>query len=369
MTKKEFFRYLEKRLAVLDKKERADILAEFDQHINNKIASGCTEEQAIADFGDLEQFVEEILEAYKVDPEYDRGGNEGFVQRLGRGINSFAEALLAMDKKQLLRALVKLAVLIVALVLVKLLINPFADVFGGLFAPFGSGVHNFFGTLIYFLLNLIYLVVFVYAVYLFIVKVFLEESGKQTPPSEGHYFKGHKKRKQKEDDSVEDYKYEAVNKQEGDAAANSAESGRQAEQGAAHTEPSDSKILADIKAMGSKFNKTRQEKQEQKTAKQAVKQNDDNSFVDLLKICLKILVVFLMLPVLAYLVFNAVGLVTAFIMMCWGLPAAGITIIALGSLLCVGVFTVFVFDVVFGGKKRQTARMRGSADKNSEREV
>lgn len=72
MTKTEFLEYLEKRLQVLNKKEREDILSEYAQHIELKMESGLSEEEAIHDFGDIGELAAEILDAYNVNPEYQK---------------------------------------------------------------------------------------------------------------------------------------------------------------------------------------------------------------------------------------------------------------------------------------------------------
>ncbi len=72
MTKVEFLTYLEKRLQVLNQKEREDLLAEYAQHIDMKMASGMSEEEAVKDFGDVHQLADELLEAYNINPDYDK---------------------------------------------------------------------------------------------------------------------------------------------------------------------------------------------------------------------------------------------------------------------------------------------------------
>lgn len=72
MNKEEFLKNLESKLEVLNKSEREDILNEYEQHIELRMKSGLSEEGAIKDFGDLDELVKEILEAYNVDPEYGR---------------------------------------------------------------------------------------------------------------------------------------------------------------------------------------------------------------------------------------------------------------------------------------------------------
>ena len=70
MNKKEFLEALRKALAVLDETEQRDIIDEYEQHIDMKVASGLTEEEAIADFGDFNEMTAELLEAYHVRADY-----------------------------------------------------------------------------------------------------------------------------------------------------------------------------------------------------------------------------------------------------------------------------------------------------------
>ncbi len=86
MTKNEFFKYLDKRLSVLNEKEREDIKSEYSQHIDMKIQSGKSEEEAIKDFGDIESFVDDILSAYNVDPNYRKSHIDSKIA--GKAINN-----------------------------------------------------------------------------------------------------------------------------------------------------------------------------------------------------------------------------------------------------------------------------------------
>lgn len=70
MTKTEFLRFLEQRLMVLNDSERADLLNEYEEHIDMKIESGLSEEEAIAGFGDPEELVKELLDAYHLNTDY-----------------------------------------------------------------------------------------------------------------------------------------------------------------------------------------------------------------------------------------------------------------------------------------------------------
>ena len=73
MTKTEFILELRKNLAVLKDEEIEDIVEEYEQHIDMKVQSGLTEEEAIEDFGSIRELCREILEAYHVKSDYDQG--------------------------------------------------------------------------------------------------------------------------------------------------------------------------------------------------------------------------------------------------------------------------------------------------------
>ncbi len=67
MKQEEFFKLLDRRLSVIEDSERRDILEEYRQHITMKIKEeGISEEEALADFGDVDDFADEILSAYHV---------------------------------------------------------------------------------------------------------------------------------------------------------------------------------------------------------------------------------------------------------------------------------------------------------------
>ena len=72
MTKKEFLEKLEHKLHLLKRDEIQDILDEYSGYIDNKLQEGKTEDEAVADFGNLDDLAREILSAYKIDAKYTR---------------------------------------------------------------------------------------------------------------------------------------------------------------------------------------------------------------------------------------------------------------------------------------------------------
>lgn len=66
MKKDEFLNLLDKKLQVINERERRDIIDEYRTHIEMKMKEGKTEEEAIEDFGDIDELVDDILDAYKI---------------------------------------------------------------------------------------------------------------------------------------------------------------------------------------------------------------------------------------------------------------------------------------------------------------
>lgn len=72
MNKKKFLKILEEKLQILSEEERNDILNEYKGTIEEKVRHGSSEEEAVADFGSIEELSREILKAYKINPDYSK---------------------------------------------------------------------------------------------------------------------------------------------------------------------------------------------------------------------------------------------------------------------------------------------------------
>lgn len=66
MLKSEFLDLLNQKLSLINDKEKEDIILEYGTYIDDKIASGVSEEEAVAGFGDVDELAREILSAYKI---------------------------------------------------------------------------------------------------------------------------------------------------------------------------------------------------------------------------------------------------------------------------------------------------------------
>ncbi|MDD2181684.1 MAG: hypothetical protein PHW32_04885 [Bacilli bacterium] len=104
MTKKQFLSELEIRLSVLNDVEKQDIINEYKDIIEEKIRNGKTIKEAIADFGDIDELTEEILKAYKINPNYNKKennqtGSSNVSVGLESGIRKVAKKLAVATKQ------------------------------------------------------------------------------------------------------------------------------------------------------------------------------------------------------------------------------------------------------------------------------
>ena len=70
MSKEEFLKQLQERIRILQPSEQQDILDEYAQHIQMRMEGGLSEEEAIRDFGSLDDLVAQIPEAYHISPDW-----------------------------------------------------------------------------------------------------------------------------------------------------------------------------------------------------------------------------------------------------------------------------------------------------------
>lgn len=76
MNKETFLEELQQHLRILEAQEQQDILEEYAQHIDMKMLKGLSEEEAIRDFGPVQELAAGILSAYHVNPEFEENNKK-----------------------------------------------------------------------------------------------------------------------------------------------------------------------------------------------------------------------------------------------------------------------------------------------------
>lgn len=156
MNKRKFLKELEKRLEILTKTEKEDIINEYRDIIEEKVKHGKTEEEAVKEFGSINELSKEILSAYKINPEYQEddepidimGTTENLIKKGAKKLSEVTEDVVDSLKKSdvelttetIFEIIIKVLVVLLGLAILKL---PFwfvgelgATIFNIGFAPF-----------------------------------------------------------------------------------------------------------------------------------------------------------------------------------------------------------------------------------------
>lgn len=124
MSKEEFINKLRKKLDILEKKEIDDIVEEYEGYIEEKKASGMSEEEAVKALGNIDEIVKDLLSAYKIKEDYNetKGINiiNTFVDAILNGIDAIILAFKNKSSKEIARIIVKTILLIFVLSLGKI---------------------------------------------------------------------------------------------------------------------------------------------------------------------------------------------------------------------------------------------------------
>lgn len=163
MNKRKFLKALEQKLIILSDSEKEDILNEYRDIIEEKVKHGKTEEEAVKEFGSIEELSKEILSAYKINPEYQEKSvdqkekkdkkefvetTEDFIKKSAKKLSevtedvveSFKESNVEFTTEKIFEIIIKVLLVLLGLALLKL---PFylvgelgANIFNIGFAPF-----------------------------------------------------------------------------------------------------------------------------------------------------------------------------------------------------------------------------------------
>lgn len=173
MNKKQFISELEKRLKVLNENERKDIINEYSDIINEKVKNGKTEEQAVLEFGNIDSLVKEILESYKINPDYDNGfskkakevasNTEDFIKKGAKKladtttnvVNDFKNSGSTLTLETIFEIILKVFVFLIILAILRipfyLLRSLGSSVLGGIFDPFDLGLSIIWNIIMWFI--------------------------------------------------------------------------------------------------------------------------------------------------------------------------------------------------------------------------
>ena len=182
MTKKQFLSTLKNKLHILNDKEIEAILKEYEDHIDLKVKDGLTEEEAIQDFGDIDQLAKEILSAYKISDRYTSETSKIeyyinlIVDKIISFFHDFSKLLATQKGENIIRIVFKVLLILIFIWLLKL---PFLLIEGiGRVVLQTLPFYNPFVKVWELLIDFAYVVVSVILLYLLIKRVIQEEQVK-----------------------------------------------------------------------------------------------------------------------------------------------------------------------------------------------
>ena len=139
MKKREFLQQLKKGLSILEEKEVEDILKEYDGYIEEKIANGKSETEAVASFGDVTELTNELLKAYKIKTKEPEDPIGHFASKVISNIDTLINDFNHKSTKEIIKFVVEIVVIFGFIILchipVSFLVSFGANVFGILSSP------------------------------------------------------------------------------------------------------------------------------------------------------------------------------------------------------------------------------------------
>lgn len=174
MSKDEFLQTLDRRLHIINEKERRDIIDEYRSHIEMKIKEGKSEEEAIEDFGNIDELVNEILDAYKINTShtssYDAKFNR-FMDEMYDGFKRFVSSFTRLDADDVVRLIFEVLVVLLLLMILKIPFSILSSLGSSLLHDLiGFGVGSTLGFIWRFVIGIAYVAVFVLVLFSVISK-------------------------------------------------------------------------------------------------------------------------------------------------------------------------------------------------------
>ncbi len=159
MNKSKFEAYLRDKLSILQEEEIDEILAEYLQHIDMRVKEGVSEEEAIADFGDLDDLVNDLLDAYKINR--NERDFENFENRLKHILNTSMDFINRIAASIMKRSSGEIIGIIVEFLVACLAVGIINSVIGSLLGSFSAAFYfrpYFLTSIIRFVINIIRIV-------------------------------------------------------------------------------------------------------------------------------------------------------------------------------------------------------------------
>lgn len=166
MNKENFLNKLRKRLDILQDGEIEDIISEYETYIDEKVASGKTEEEAVKELGNFNEIVDDLLSAYKVKSKSDdnKYNVNNIFNKIGDTIDRVLNSLSQKSPRELVKILIEIVIILLIVGFFKIPVDLLRDLGTELFFNLGSlgivldNIWRFIIELSYFILAVIIII-------------------------------------------------------------------------------------------------------------------------------------------------------------------------------------------------------------------
>ena len=160
MTKEEFIIKLKKKLDILEKSEIEDIVSEYEGYIEEKMASGMSEKEAVKALGNIDEIAKDLLSAYKIKDNYHENNSinviNKFTDAIIDGIDSFINVFRGKSSKEVARIIVEIFLLFVLISLCRIPFEILSEIGYDTFMVFGYKIGDVLYSIWRLILDLIY---------------------------------------------------------------------------------------------------------------------------------------------------------------------------------------------------------------------
>ncbi|MCI8394297.1 MAG: dicarboxylate/amino acid:cation symporter [Bacilli bacterium] len=160
MNLEEFIKKLREKLAILEEKEIEDIIEEYTGYIEEKVQNGKTEE-AIADFGDMDELVTELLKAYKINVEknkVEKNALNHIADTFCKWVDRFISVFANKSGSEILKIIIELCIIFCIIAFCKLPFHILEELGYNVFMVFQNGFGRGLFRIWKFLIEMIYLI-------------------------------------------------------------------------------------------------------------------------------------------------------------------------------------------------------------------
>lgn len=158
MNKEEFLNKLRKKINILEDSEIEDIISEYEGYIEEKVSRGLTEEEAVKELGDINEIVSDLLAAYKVkEPEKNWSFNS-LITKISKYIDSFIDTLSKKSFKEIIRYLIEIVLILLVIGILKIPFEILKEFGWGVFHELHNTIGHTFYSIWAFIIELTYFV-------------------------------------------------------------------------------------------------------------------------------------------------------------------------------------------------------------------